>query len=49
MFGIFLSVLSIVLTGIYTLFANKYFDKEQEEVIDELRQNGLIEDLQEGR
>ena len=49
MFGIFLIVLSIVLTGIYTLFANKYFDKEQEEVIDELRQNGLIEDLQEGR
>ena len=49
MFGIFLIVLSIVLTGVYTLFANKYFDKEQDEVIEELEQNGLIDDLKEGR
>lgn len=47
--GIFLIVLSIALTGVYTLFANKYFDKEQEEVIQELDKNGLIEDLKEGR
>ena len=49
MFGIFLIVLSIALTGIYTLFANKYFDKEQEEVIEELHQSGLIDELKEGR
>lgn len=43
--GIFLIVLSIASTGIYTLFANKYFDKEQEEVLDEMDRVGLVEEM----
>lgn len=41
--GIGIIVISIVATGIYTLFANKYFDKEQAEVLEELQNIGLLE------
>ncbi len=47
--GVFLIILSIVATGIYTLFANKYFDKEQTEILEELDKSGLITDLKEGK
>ena len=41
--GIFIIVLSIVSTGIYTLFANKYFDKEQAEILEDLQESGALE------
>ncbi|GAB0173789.1 DUF485 domain-containing protein [Helicobacter trogontum] len=44
--GIFIIALSIVSTGIYTLFANKYFDKEQAEVLEEMDRVGLIQEMQ---
>lgn len=43
--GVFIIVLSIISTGIYTLFANKYFDKEQAEVLEELEQVGILEEF----
>lgn len=43
--GVSIIVLSIVSTGIYTLFANKYFDKEQAEVLEELEKSGILETL----
>ena len=46
LFGIGIIIISILSTGIYTLFANKYFDKEQEEILQSLKENGLLEDLQ---
>ena len=46
MCGISLIVICILSTGIYTLFANKYFDKEQEEIIEELKNSGVIKELQ---
>ena len=45
--GISIIVLSIISTGFYTLFANKYFDKEQAEVIEELERTGLIQEMKE--
>ncbi|KAA6226051.1 MULTISPECIES: DUF485 domain-containing protein [unclassified Campylobacter] len=47
--GLFIIILVIALTGIYTLFANKYLDKEQEECIEQLKENDLLKDLQEGK
>ena len=44
--GVFIIVLSIVSTGIYTLFANKYFDKEQAEVLEELDRVDLVKEMQ---
>ena len=44
--GISIIIISILSTGLYTLFANKYFDKEQAEVLEELEKHGLIEELQ---
>ena len=44
--GVFIIVLSIVSTGIYTLFANKYFDKEQAEVLEEMDRVGLVKEMQ---
>ena len=49
MIGIFLIILCIVTTGLYTFFANKYFDKVQQEVIDDLEKSGALEDLKLGR
>ncbi|RDU73777.1 DUF485 domain-containing protein [Helicobacter aurati] len=45
--GVFIIVLSIISTGVYTLFANKYFDKEQAEVIEEMERTGLIQEMKE--
>ncbi len=47
--GVFIIVLSIVSTGVYTLFANKYFDKEQTEVLEEMERTGLIQEMQNER
>ena len=44
--GVFIIVLSIVSTGVYTLFANKYFDKEQAEVLEEMDRVGLVKEMQ---
>lgn len=45
--GVSIIVISIISTGIYTLFANKYFDKEQTEIIEELEKTGLIQEMKE--
>lgn len=47
-FGVFLIVLSIVGTGIYTLFANKYFDKEQAEILEGLQKSGALDSMIKG-
>lgn len=47
--GVSIIVLSIISTGIYTLFANKYFDKEQGEILEELESVGLLEDFKQGK
>ncbi|MDE5603114.1 MAG: DUF485 domain-containing protein [Helicobacter sp.] len=47
--GVFLIVICIIATGIYTFFANVYFDKAQEEALKELENSGLLEDLKEGK
>ena len=46
--GIFLIVLSIISTGIYTLFANKYFDKEQAEIINDLEKSNALDSMIKG-
>lgn len=46
--GIFLIALCIVATGLYTFLANTYFDKDQEEILDSLRENKIIESLEKG-
>lgn len=46
--GIFLIVLSIVTTGLYTFLANSYFDKDQDEILRELEENDVIKPLQNG-
>ncbi len=46
--GIFLIVLCIVATGLYTFFANWYFDKAQKEAIEDLDRSGALEDLKNG-
>lgn len=43
--GIAIIIISIVSTGVYTLFANKYFDKEQIEIIEELTNSGALESM----
>lgn len=43
LWGIAIIVISIISTGIYTLFANKYFDKEQNEIIDDLKETNLLD------
>ena len=47
--GVCLIIICIVATGIYTFFANVYFDKAQEEALQELERSGLLEDLKEGK
>ncbi|MCI5969376.1 DUF485 domain-containing protein [Helicobacter sp.] len=47
--GIFLIILCIVVTGLYTFFANQYFDKKQEEILQSLEQSGALEDLKNGK
>lgn len=46
--GIFLIVLSIVATGLYTFLANSYFDRDQDEILNELQENDLVESLKNG-
>lgn len=47
--GISIIVLCIILTGIYTFFANKYLDKEQERILKECEDAGVLEQLQQGK
>lgn len=44
--GVGIIVIAILSTGIYTLFANKYFDKEQSEIIEILRTNNKLDEAQ---
>lgn len=46
--GVFLIVLSIVATGLYTFLANSYFDKDQDEILRELEESDVIKPLQNG-
>ncbi len=46
--GVFLIVLCIVATGLYTFLVNTYFDKEQQEILDSLQKHNVIESLQNG-
>lgn len=46
--GLALIVLCIVSTGIYTFIANSFLDKEQEEVIKNLKKQGLLDALSNG-
>lgn len=48
MSGIFLIVLSIIATGIYTFIANYSFDKEQEESLADLENADILEKLKKG-
>ncbi|TLD83558.1 DUF485 domain-containing protein [Helicobacter sp. MIT 11-5569] len=47
--GIFLIALCITATGLYTFFANQYFDRRQEEILQDLEQSGALEDLKNGK
>lgn len=44
--GVAIIVIAILSTGIYTLFANKYFDKEQAQILHMLRANGKLDEAQ---
>ncbi|TLD92065.1 DUF485 domain-containing protein [Helicobacter magdeburgensis] len=46
--GVFLIVLSVVATGLYTFLANSYFDKDQDEILRELEESDVIKPLQNG-
>lgn len=46
--GVFLIVLSVVATGLYTFLANSYFDKDQDEILRELEESDAIKPLQNG-
>ncbi|MDL0079822.1 MULTISPECIES: DUF485 domain-containing protein [Helicobacter] len=46
--GLFIIVLSIVVTGIYTFLANTYFDRDQANILNQLQESNLIKDLQNG-
>ena len=46
--GIAIIAISIVSTGIYTLFANKYFDKEQDEILEDLKESGALDSMIKG-
>lgn len=47
-FGIFIIIICIITTGLYTFVANQYMDKNQEEILDEIEKNGLTKQLQSG-
>ncbi|WP_267524610.1 DUF485 domain-containing protein [Campylobacter sp. MG1] len=47
--GVFLIILCCVITGLYTFFANYYFDKRQKEIIKALEQSGALKDLKDGK
>ena len=46
-YGVSIIVLSILATGLYTFFANKHFDKEQEELMEDLKDSGLVDEFKE--
>lgn len=46
--GIFLIVLCIVATGLYTFLANNYFDKEQEAILKHLAKENVLDSLIKG-
>lgn len=49
MVGIGLILLCIISTGIYTFIANYFLDKEQEEMIKNLENEGLLDALKDGK
>lgn len=49
LWGISIIVISIISTGIYTLFANKYFDKEQGEILEDLKDTNLLDAMIAGK
>lgn len=46
--GIFLMLLCMVATGVYTFIANYFFDKEQNAILKDLQKEGLLEPLENG-
>lgn len=46
--GIFLIVLCIFATGLYTFLANNYFDKEQKALLENLSKQGVLDSLKNG-
>ena len=44
--GVSIIIIAILSTGVYTLFANKYFDKEQMQIIETLKSNGKLDNAQ---
>ncbi|BEG57547.1 hypothetical protein NHP21005_12350 [Helicobacter sp. NHP21005] len=46
--GVFLIVLCVVLTGLYTFLANKHFDTHQAQILDKLQKSGALQGLQNG-
>lgn len=44
--GLAIIIISIVTTGIYAYVANKHFDREQKEILDEMQDCGIIKDGQ---
>ncbi|TSA83931.1 DUF485 domain-containing protein [Helicobacter mehlei] len=47
--GIFLIILCIALTGVYTFIANTHFDKQQEMILHDLEQSGALEECKHGK
>lgn len=46
--GLFIIVLSIVATGIYTFLANTYFDRDQANILEQLQESNVIDVLKQG-
>ena len=42
--GLAIIIISVVTTGIYAYVANKHFDREQDEIIEEMKECGIIKD-----
>ncbi len=43
--GVAIIVIAIIMTGIYTFVANKYFDREQAEIVSKLQSTGVSEKI----
>lgn len=46
--GIFIILLCIIVTGLYTFLANTYFDKQQSEILKQLEEENLLGPLENG-